>query len=212
MVTDIASILLISPSNEILLLHRVQTSSSFPSAHVFPGGNLSPSQDGKIPAADSSERHVDGPAYRLGAIRECFEESGILLAKKNDGSDSLLEVEETERERARKEIHAGKLKFLDWVEAQGGVVDTGSPQTRFVKQRLIFDREFDTIHSLDNTYQPPQEIHNANVHLLPAAHTNNRQEHLVKICDPGPYLRWWGRTYSCYLRILLNMAPTGVKK
>jgi hypothetical protein len=49
-----------------------------------------------------------------------------LLAKKDDGSDSLLEVEEAERERARKEIHAGKLKFLDWVAAQGGIVDTGS--------------------------------------------------------------------------------------
>ncbi|KAK5242169.1 hypothetical protein LTR40_012886, partial [Exophiala xenobiotica] len=31
-----ASVILVSPSNEILLLHRVQTSSAFPSAHVFP--------------------------------------------------------------------------------------------------------------------------------------------------------------------------------
>jgi len=135
-----------------------------------------------------------------------------LLVKKDDGSDSLLEVEEMERERARKEIHAGKLKFLDWVEAQGGVVDTGSTQTRFIKQRLIFDRESGTLHSLDNTHQSTQEIHNTNVHILPAAHTNNRQEHLLKICDPGPYLRWWGRAYSCYLRILLNLASTGFKK
>jgi hypothetical protein len=58
-----------------------------------------------------------------------------LLAKKDDGSDSLLEVEETERERARKEIHAGKLKFLDWVEAQGGVVDTGSTQNSLYKAK-----------------------------------------------------------------------------
>ena len=61
-----------------------------------------------------------------------------MLAKKNDGSDSLLEVEETDRERARKEIHAGKLKFLDWVEAQGGVVDTGSHRTPFWKANPNF--------------------------------------------------------------------------
>jgi len=118
-------ILLISPHNEILLLHRVRTSSSFPSAHVFPGGNLSASQDGIIPAPGSKERHIDGPAYRVGAIRECFEESGILLAKRGDGSGKLLEVPEEVREKGRKDIHSGKVKFLDWVREQGGVVDTG---------------------------------------------------------------------------------------
>jgi 8-oxo-dGTP pyrophosphatase MutT (NUDIX family) len=116
---------LISPANEILLLHRVRTSSSFPSAHVFPGGNLSASQDGDIPSVADPRRHVDGPAYRLGAIRECFEESGILLAKRNDGSGGILEVAEDIREQARKDIHAGKLKFGDWVKSQGGIVDTG---------------------------------------------------------------------------------------
>ncbi|KAF4624645.1 hypothetical protein G7Y89_g13525 [Cudoniella acicularis] len=127
-------ILLISPINEILLLHRVQTSRSFAAAHVFPGGNLSASQDGKIPAPDDKRRHVDGPAYRLGAIRECFEESGILLAKKTDESDGLLEVSEEEREKARKEIHSGKLRFEDWVKSIGGVVDLDSliPFTRWI--------------------------------------------------------------------------------
>jgi hypothetical protein len=105
----------------------VRTSSSFPSAHVFPGGNLSASQDGEIPGPKDAERHRDGLAYRMGAIRECFEESGILLAKKNSDSSSLLEIEESERERARKEIHAGKLKFGEWVKESGGVVDTGFP-------------------------------------------------------------------------------------
>jgi len=61
----------------------------------------------------------------LCVIRECFEESGILLAKRNDGSGNLLEVEEEGRERARKEIHAGKLRFGDWVESQGGILDSG---------------------------------------------------------------------------------------
>jgi hypothetical protein len=62
----------------------------------------------------------------VGAIRECFEESGILLARRNDGSGALLQVPEAEREGARKEIHAGRLRFPDWVKSQGGVVDTGA--------------------------------------------------------------------------------------
>lgn len=89
-----------------------------------------------MPGASSPERHVDGLTYRMGAIRECFEESGILLARRRDGGGSgsgsgngngeLLEVEEAVRERARREIHAGKIKFKEWVGEMGGVVDTGS--------------------------------------------------------------------------------------
>lgn len=118
-----SSILLLSPTNEVLLLHRVRTSTSFASAHVFPGGNLDPFHDGDIPAPDSPERHVDGPAYRLGAIRECFEETGILLAKK-DGALVSLPVEE--RDKARKQIHGNNVKFGDWVKSIGGIPDTGS--------------------------------------------------------------------------------------
>jgi 8-oxo-dGTP pyrophosphatase MutT (NUDIX family) len=122
-----ASILLISPSNEILLLHRVRTSSAFPSAHVFPGGNLSAVQDGDIPAPEDKNRHQDGEAYRMGAIRECFEESGILLAKKRAGEgEGLLDLADAVREQGRKDVHSGKVRFGDWVTEQGGVIDTGT--------------------------------------------------------------------------------------
>ncbi|KFY27950.1 hypothetical protein V493_03191 [Pseudogymnoascus sp. VKM F-4281 (FW-2241)] len=139
-----SSILLISPENQILLLHRVKTSSSFASAHVFPGGNLSSSQDGPIPAPSSPERHVDSPVYRLGAIRECFEESGILLARHRDGG-GMLEVPDAERERARRAIHSGELKFSEWVKEMGGVVDADAllPFTRWVTPTTI-PRRFTT--------------------------------------------------------------------
>lgn len=48
-----------------------------------------------------------------------------MLAKRNDGSGELLELAEDVREKARKDIHSGKIKFLEWVESQGGLVDTG---------------------------------------------------------------------------------------
>lgn len=111
----------------MLLLHRVQTSSSFASAHVFPGGNLSLFHDGPLPAANSPALHEDGPAYRLAAIRETFEESGILLAKKigQPRDQGLLEVPDYVREAGRKLVHGNTVKFTEWLREQGGEPDVG---------------------------------------------------------------------------------------
>lgn len=92
---------------------------------MFPGGNLDPFHDGDIPAVDAPDRHQDGPAYRLGAIRECFEETGILLAKRKDGSDELVSVETELRDSARKKIHGNEIRFTEWVDSVGGIPDTG---------------------------------------------------------------------------------------
>src|SRR5579862_1229936 len=119
-----ASILLLSPQNHILLLHRVTTSRSFPSAHVFPGGNLLPS-DGEIPAPGDPARHLDNRAYRVGAIRECFEESGILLARERD-SGGMLWVDTGERERGRREVDSGIVGMEEWVQGRQGRVDVGA--------------------------------------------------------------------------------------
>lgn len=108
--------ILISPKNEILLLHRVQTSSSFASAHVFPGGNLS-SQDGSCPPPGNHARHDDSSAYRRAAVRELFEESGILLAK-DVSSGKMLTVNEETREKGRRLIHQGQMSFDDWLKQQ----------------------------------------------------------------------------------------------
>lgn len=109
------SIILVSPKNEILLLHRVRTSRSFASAHVFPGGNLS-AQDGECPPAGDAKRHEDNPAYRRAAIRELFEESGILLAR--DASSKMLSVREEQRQRGRRAIHQGEITFPEWLKRQ----------------------------------------------------------------------------------------------
>jgi 8-oxo-dGTP pyrophosphatase MutT (NUDIX family) len=131
-----SSIILLSPTNQVLLLHRVQTSSSFPSAHVFPGGNLSPFHDPPPPPADFPlRRHRDSPAYRLAAVRETFEESGILIAKRSLADDTLIVVPETEREEARKAIHNNQVRFTEWVEDTLGAtlcVDDLVPFTRWV--------------------------------------------------------------------------------
>lgn len=64
--------------------------------------------------------------YRLGAIRETFEESGILLARAGEGKDApLLDVPGDVRDKARKDIYDSKVKFTDWLSSLGGVPDVG---------------------------------------------------------------------------------------
>ncbi|KAJ4287880.1 5'-flap endonuclease [Collariella sp. IMI 366227] len=119
------SILLLSPTNQVLLLHRVKTSTSFASAHVFPGGNLSSFHEGPLPAADSPALHQDGEAYRLAAVRETFEESGILLARKPGQSrdEGLMQIPDDVRDTGRKKIHGNKTKFSEWLQSVGGEPD-----------------------------------------------------------------------------------------
>jgi 8-oxo-dGTP pyrophosphatase MutT (NUDIX family) len=118
---NLSSVLLISSKNELLLLHRVKTSSSFASAHVFPGGNLS-AQDGPCPPPEDLARHEDSPSYRRAAIRELFEESGILLAK-NRTSGKLIAVDEPTREAGRRLIHQNKTTFDEWLKEQDNDAD-----------------------------------------------------------------------------------------
>lgn len=118
--TDV-SILVFNARNELLLLHRVKTSSAFPSAHVFPGGTLSEFHEG-VPPLGSAGRHVDGPAYRMAAVRETFEESGILLARRNG---SLLNLSPEAVASGRKDIHSDKTRFPEWLKTLGAEPDVG---------------------------------------------------------------------------------------
>jgi hypothetical protein len=60
----------------------------------------------------------------MAAIRETFEESGILLAY-NNGFGRLLEVEDSQREAGRKAIHKGDIAFPKWLAQKGGRADVG---------------------------------------------------------------------------------------
>jgi len=112
-------------------LHRVSHSSSFAAAHVFPGGHLDEYHGETLPPAPDPRRHEDGEAYRLAAVRETFEESGILLAhpssaQTTDSNDSprLLQLTDDERDEGRKLVHNHKVLFTDWLSSKGGVADT----------------------------------------------------------------------------------------
>ncbi|KAF7553750.1 hypothetical protein G7Z17_g3418 [Cylindrodendrum hubeiense] len=163
-----SSVLLLSPQNQVLLLHRVQTSTSFASAHVFPGGNLDPFHDGAIPAVGSPDRHQDGLAYRLGAIRETFEETGILLAKKNG---ELVNLSIEERDAARKKIHGNQTSFLDWCASLGAEPDTDGlvPFTRWITPAI----------------NPKRFTTQMYLYLLPLTRNNMPSEMLIPTPDNG---------------------------
>ena len=106
--------MLISPKNEVLLVQRVNNASTFPSAHVFPGGKHDDDQDGRLQKGNS-DRQSDGKEFRRCAIRELFEESGILLAR-NEDSNRFVELDNTTREEGRNWVRKGSLKFQPWLK------------------------------------------------------------------------------------------------
>ena len=136
-----SSVVVISPDNEILLLHRCKTG-SFSSAHVFPGGNLSAFHEGSdIPAVESPGRHKDGPSYRIAAIRETFEESGVLMARPAGSlgpfsaasafeDRDLFHISEEISRPARVDVANNKLRFEIWLSGVGGIPDIGKPLAR----------------------------------------------------------------------------------
>jgi 8-oxo-dGTP pyrophosphatase MutT (NUDIX family) len=158
----------LSPTNQVLLVHRVKTSSAFASAHVFPGGNLSEFHDGAVPPAEDLARHQDGRPYRLGAVRETFEETGVLLARSSGGG--LLSLPAAERDAARKRIYANEISFEEWLKTVGGEADLGeypmlSIDTMSQRTNYWLLRKPTTLHTVDHTTSYAKEIYYPNVSL-----------------------------------------------
>ena len=65
---------------------------------VFPGGNFDQAQDASL---------------AITAIRETFEESGLLLASPVDSSSAVLSEEDLDE--ARSDVHQQKRSFMDFL-------------------------------------------------------------------------------------------------
>ncbi|KAF8163429.1 NUDIX hydrolase domain-like protein [Crassisporium funariophilum] len=111
-----ASLVVVNERNEILLVHRNPKASAFGGMHVFPGGNLDKKQDQSL---------------AITAIRETFEESGLLLASSLSAaplpSDTVLD-------EARHAIHQQKLLFQNFLQSQDLQADVDSllPFTQWI--------------------------------------------------------------------------------
>jgi 8-oxo-dGTP pyrophosphatase MutT (NUDIX family) len=85
---------------EVFLVRRHIQSDFAPDVFVFPGGTVKP-EDGVLESTMSVASLQDGPTalgtgFRAAAIRECFEEAGVLLASRNG---RLLDLTGAEAER-----------------------------------------------------------------------------------------------------------------
>lgn len=121
-----ATLILLREGMEVLMLQRAQTAVFLGGAYVFPGGSLD-AQDGDIhrvmglTEAQANERlrvASGGIAYYVAAIRECFEEAGILLACEKDGR-------QISPSRAESLMHWRQKSFRELLEAEDLYVPAG---------------------------------------------------------------------------------------
>jgi len=113
---------------EVLMVRRSLKSDFVGGAYVFPGGALDPA-DGRANAQACCQGRDDvgaskilgldsgGLAYWVAALRECFEEAGVLLAYAGAGAGPLLSLAEPSDAarfaRHRLDINAGRRGFFD---------------------------------------------------------------------------------------------------
>ena len=116
---------------EVLMLQRSLSLAFMPGVHVFPGGALDAADDapelhalcaGPDDAAASRSLGMErgGLAYRIAAIREAFEEAGILLAYDATGALVSLSGAAAERYRAyRRALDAARSGFAAMTRKEG---------------------------------------------------------------------------------------------
>ncbi|KAK7038093.1 putative nudix hydrolase 7 [Favolaschia claudopus] len=118
-----ASLVVINSRNEVLFVQRNPTARSFAGAYVFPGGNLDAAQDSSLAVT---------------AIRETFEEAGILLASGPTPADDVLD-------QARHAIHSMKTPFQTFLDEHSLVPDVEAllPFTQWITP-VFAPRRFQT--------------------------------------------------------------------
>jgi 8-oxo-dGTP pyrophosphatase MutT (NUDIX family) len=115
---------------EILLLKRGEHARFMPNAYVFAGGALDP-HDESFDACDlcpgwddrsASERlqlPSNGLRFFIAAVREAFEECGLLLAYDAHGELVNLTGDESRWHEIRQQLLAGRMSLAELCKAQG---------------------------------------------------------------------------------------------
>ena len=112
---------------EVFMLQRTMKAAFAKGMYVFPGGRVDDVDDASELEA-ICDRFTDahasgllgvprgGLAYWIAAIRECFEEAGVLLARRADEQDALRFDDPTVESRfveLRRAVNDGELGFID---------------------------------------------------------------------------------------------------
>jgi 8-oxo-dGTP pyrophosphatase MutT (NUDIX family) len=133
-VRDASTVMLVRdlPDLHVFLLRRSARVEFVPGATVFPGGALdaddaSPEAQARVIGLDDAaashelRRESGGLAFRVAAVRECFEESGILLARdattgEQIGADARFDA-------WRERCNARTASFTDLLVTEDLVID-----------------------------------------------------------------------------------------
>ena len=97
----------------VLRHHEIDFASG---ALVFPGGKID-EQDYEMDMHCEGIKNEDSfdPAYKVGAIREAFEESGILFARPKGSKTIISGSKLTGLSHYRKALHLGQITFRDFL-------------------------------------------------------------------------------------------------
>lgn len=123
-IIDAATVLIVrdtSKGMEVFMVVRHHEIDFASGALVFPGGKVDPAdRDDALIAhcADSQGLDARARAFRIGAIREAFEECGVLFARRKEagGFLSVADMQSLEGWRAR--LNNGEVSMLDFARAE----------------------------------------------------------------------------------------------
>ena len=132
---DAATVMLVRDGEtglEVCMLRRNLNSDFVGGAYVFPGGAvdiedkdvaLEAMCDGRTDEDASGQLGIEhgGLAFWIAAVRECFEEAGVLLAVDEGGAVvSLADEESADRFGAwRHKVNAGEARLVEVIDAEG---------------------------------------------------------------------------------------------
>jgi 8-oxo-dGTP pyrophosphatase MutT (NUDIX family) len=125
---------------EVLLMRRARTAGFVPGAYVFPGGRVDGADaqpdivarlDGLDAAAAAARLELPGDdppalAYYLAALREAFEEAGILVGRRADGSEPATAAEAPGVNAVRDDLMEDRVGFAEALERMGCRLDGGA--------------------------------------------------------------------------------------
>jgi 8-oxo-dGTP pyrophosphatase MutT (NUDIX family) len=144
-------------SLEVLMLERHAKSEFLPDLYVFPGGRVDPGDHelsdrvrGLSPDEAQARAHtVDADAalgFYVAAIRETFEEAGVLLARRRGETDLVSGTLASELSQHRLEMQAGRVSFREIVEQHDLdlAADRLSVHGHWITPEIV-PRRFDTL-------------------------------------------------------------------